>query len=339
MNPKKKSSKRSAPASKGAAHSRKSAAPRNAKSPKKSAEPRGFSAKTADKHDLYQRSVQDADAELTFIERVFRTKGRKPLTLREDFCGTALVCSQWVKSDESRTATGLDLDRDTLDWGIEHNLAPVGEAAKRVQLLEQDVCEPIGSGRNRPTFDVTLALNFSYWVFKTRDAMRAYFANVLRSLESDGVFVLDAYGGWEAQEPMLEPRKIKGGFTYVWDQDGFDPISHDILNHIHFEFKDGTKLDRAFSYDWRFWSLPELQEILREAGFEQVEIWWDDTADEEDASYLPRKHVSNQPGWIAYIVATPKAPKKLTRAAELLDATRRKRKATKTRPVAASGRR
>ena len=301
----------------------KTTAPR--KSAAKAVKTRGFSAATSDKHDLYQRSVQDAEAELKFIDRVFRSNGRKAMTLREDFCGTALVCSKWAASDPTRTAVGIDLDRPTLDWGIEHNLAAVGDAAKRVQLLEQDVCDPVGGKRNKPQFDVTLALNFSYWVFKTREQMRGYFANVLRSMKSDGYFILDSYGGWEAQEPMFEPRKIKGGFTYVWDQDGFDPISHDVLNHIHFEFKDGTKLEHAFSYDWRFWSLPEIQELLREAGFAQVEIWWDDTADEEDADYKPRKHVSNQPGWIAYIVASPTVSKSRTSATKALSKSLRRR--------------
>lgn len=287
---------------------------------KKAARSPSLTAKTADRHVLYQKSVQDAAAEIKFVDRVFRSRARKALTLREDFCGTALLCARWVESNAERRATGIDLDRDTLDWGIEHNLAPLGEARKRVQLLEQDV-----RAKLKKPFDVTLALNFSYWVFKTRELMRSYFANVLRSLEPDGAFILDAYGGWEAQEPMFEPRKIDGGFTYVWDQDGFDPISHDVLNHIHFEFKDGTKLDRAFTYDWRFWSLPEIQELLHEAGFEQVEVFWDDTADEEDADYKPRKHVSNQPGWIAYIVATPKAPKARAKAASLLANTRRHR--------------
>jgi SAM-dependent methyltransferase len=284
-----------------------------------------FTAKNADKHDLYQRSVQDAEAELKFVDRVFRTRDRKAMSLREDFCGTALVCARWAESHEERTATGLDLDRDTLDWGLDHNIAPIGAPAARVRLLEQDVCDPIKTKRGHAEFDVTLALNFSYWVFKTRDALRAYFKNVLRHLKSDGVFILDSYGGWEAQEPMLEPRKIKGGFVYVWDQDGFDPISHDVLNHIHFEFSDGTKLNHAFSYDWRYWSLPEIQEVLLEAGFEQVEVWWDDTADEEEADYKPRKHVSNQPGWIAYIVASPKGSKRRETAAKLLSSSRKRR--------------
>jgi len=295
-------------------------APKRAPERKKIPRSPAPTAKTADRHVLYQKSVQDAAAEIKFVERVFRSRKRSPLNLREDFCGTALLCARWVESQTERTATGIDLDRDTLDWGLEHNLKPLGDAQKRIKLLQRDVCTKL-----RATFDVTLALNFSYWVFKTRESMRAYFANVRASLESDGAFILDAYGGWEAQEPMLEPRKIQGGFTYVWDQDGFDPISHDVLNHIHFEFKDGTKIDRAFSYDWRFWSLPEIQELLHEAGFEHVEVWWDDTQDEEDADYRPRKHVTNQPGWIAYIVATPKAPKQRKLAAKLIAKSRKHR--------------
>lgn len=306
--------------------SRKTSSPKRPR-PKKTSRSSALTAKTADRHVLYEKSVQDAQAEIKFIDRVFRGRGRAPLSLREDFCGTALLCARWVESKPERKATGIDLDRDTLDWGIEHNLAPLGDAQNRVKLLEQDVRDKL-----RQKFDVTLALNFSYWVFKTREMMRTYFANVRSSLEPDGAFILDAYGGWEAQEPMFEPRKIKGGFTYVWDQDGFDPISHDVLNHIHFEFKDGTKLDRAFSYDWRFWSLPEIQELLHEAGFEHVEVWWDDTSDEQDANYKPRKHVSNQPGWIAYIVATPKAPQSRTQAATVLAQSRRRRSPTARRP-------
>lgn len=306
--------------------------PVSSKAGKKTSRVPALTAKTADRHVLYQKSVQDAATEIKFVERVFRSRSRSPLALREDFCGTALLCARWVESNGARTATGIDLDRDTLDWGIEHNVSPLGEAQKRLKLLQQDVRAKV-----KNTFDVTLALNFSYWVFKTRELMRSYFANVRASLAADGAFILDAYGGWEAQEPMFEPRKISGGFTYVWDQDGFDPISHDVLNHIHFEFKDGSKLDRAFTYDWRFWSLPEIQELLYEAGFEHVEVWWDDTADEEDANYRPRKHVSNQPGWIAYIVATPKAPKKQSTAATLLAKSRRHRDLARSGSKASRG--
>ena len=104
-------------------------------------------------------------------------------------------------------------------------------------------------------------------------------------------------------QPMQERRRIRGGFTYVWDQNKVDPISHDVLNYIHFEFKDGTRLERAFEYDWRFWSVPEIRELLLEAGFSDVRIYWDTSTDDAKDMYRERARAENQPGWLAYVVA------------------------------------
>lgn len=271
------------------------------KTTKKSARKSKFTAKTADKHDLYQRSVQDAETEIHFINRAFKAqRKRAPLTLREDFCGTALLCGAWVKSLKGRTAIGIDIDPKVLKWGTERNIAPLGEQASKVKLLCQDV-RAASPGKH----DVVCAFNFSYWIFKTRESLRAYFASVKKAVAKDGTFMLDAYGGWESHEPMLEPRSIKGGFTYVWDQDKFNPITHEILNHIHFEFQDGTKMQKAFTYDWRYWSLPELTELLKEAGFSQVHVYWDKSGDNASENYQPSVKAQNQPGWLAYIVALP----------------------------------
>jgi SAM-dependent methyltransferase len=271
------------------------------KTTKKPARKSQFTAKTADKHDLYQRSVQDADVEIYFINRAFKAvRKRAPLSLREDFCGTALLCGAWVKSNAERTAQGIDIDPKVLAWGKKRNIDVLGEDAERVTLLQQDV-RKASPGK----FDVVCAFNFSYWIFKTREALRAYFAHVKKGVAKDGVFMLDAYGGWESFEPMREPRTIKGGFTYVWDQNSFNPITHEILNHIHFEFQDGTKLEKAFTYDWRYWSLPELTELLTEAGFRDVKVFWDKSKDDNVENYQPNKRAENQPGWLAYIVALP----------------------------------
>lgn len=259
-----------------------------------------YTAKTADKHVLYQLAVQAPETEVDFLNGWFKKirGGRKPLSLREDFCGTAILCAAWVKSSRDRTATGLDIHRPTLDWGTKHNLAPLGDAQARVTLLQQDVRDKV-----KQKHDIICAFNFSYWIFKTRDAMRDYFARVRAGLDKGGLFFLDAYGGWESHEPMQEHRKIKAGFTYVWDQNSFDAITHDVTNYIHFEFQDGTKLEKAFRYDWRFWSMPELQELLREAGFSKVHVYWDTSEDVTVDRYRLRSHAPNQPGWLAYLVA------------------------------------
>ena len=269
------------------------------KAQKRKVEKRKFTAATADRHELYQLSVQSSDHEVEIFDDMYRRAFRKkPLTMREDFCGTALLCATWVKSDEKRTATGVDFSGETLDWGRKHNVEPLGEAAARVTLLQEDV-RAARSGK----YHLINALNFSYWTFRTRADLGGYFKKVHEALEDEGLFLLDIYGGWESQEPMIEPRKIAAGFTYVWDQHSFDPITHEVVNHIHFEFKDGTKMKKAFTYEWRYWTLPEIQELLAEAGFSKVRVYWDKAEDEEDEDYQVATRADNQPGWLSYLVA------------------------------------
>ncbi|MCH2109031.1 MAG: class I SAM-dependent methyltransferase, partial [Polyangiaceae bacterium] len=178
-----------------------------------------FTAETADRHELYQLSVQAPEHEVATLEGAYRKAfGKKPLSMREDFCGTALLSSAWVESHKKRVATGVDICEKTLSWGKKHNVAPLGEAASRLTLLNDDVRTKRGE-----KFQVINALNFSYWVFATRKELVTYFKAVRASLEKEGLFFMDAYGGWESQQPMLEPREIAAGFDYIWDQDSFDP--------------------------------------------------------------------------------------------------------------------
>jgi SAM-dependent methyltransferase len=262
---------------------------------------RKLTAKTADKHDLYQRSVQNPEEEVKFVANTFKRLRQRPAeSLREDFCGTAYFSRTWVESGPpSRSATGIDIDAEVLAWGMQRHVAALPQEQRaRVRLVQRDVREA-----STESFDIVAAFNFSYWIFKTRPTLRQYFEAVRGALKDDGLFFLDAYGGWEAHEPMEEKRAVKGGFTYVWDQAKVDPIDNGVLNHIHFHFKDGTKLKRAFTYDWRLWSLPEIRELLEEAGFREVTVYWDDSDDEGEESYRPKKRAANQPGWLAYIVA------------------------------------
>src|SRR3569832_850249 len=50
-------------------------------------------AKRADRHVLYQHAVQAPDYEIEFFEDHYKElRGKKPRSLLEDFCGTALLC-------------------------------------------------------------------------------------------------------------------------------------------------------------------------------------------------------------------------------------------------------
>lgn len=258
-------------------------------------------AQQADRHDLYEKSVQNPESECEFIANTFRKiRRRKPLVLREDFCGTAGVACEWVRQGPGRRAIGVDLDPSVLAWGIAHNVARLSPARrKRVELIEDDVLKV----RTGPV-DAVAAFNFSYWIFKTRAELVRYFRRVRTALVSDGVFFLDAYGGYDAYRE-LEEATVHDGFTYIWNQETYYPVTGEMSCRIDFRFPDGSRLKRAFTYDWRLWSLPELQEILAEAGFARSSVWWEGTGEdgEGNGEFSPEARGEADAGWIAYIVA------------------------------------
>ncbi len=83
-------------------------------------------------------------------------------------------------------------------------------------------------------------------------------------------------------------------------------ITGDAVNYIHFRFPDGSQITKAFEYDWRLWTLPELQELLIEAGFAKVTVYWegtDEETEEGDGEFKPTTIGEACEGWIAYLVA------------------------------------
>lgn len=271
-----------------------------------------YTASTADRHELYELSVQDVQAEIDFVDATCTAlRGKPAQTLREDFCGTAASACEWVKRRPGNRAVGLDLDAPTLDWGRKRNIAALPEeAAERVKLLRRDVRKPGAEGSG---VDVVLAMNFSYWIFGTRSALRGYFESVRESLAEGGVFVCDFYGGSDTMIEQEEVRRINRHFTYVWDQHRYNPITGDMECRIHFRFPDGSEMRDAFVYHWRLWTLPEIRELLTEAGFPAVTVYWEgtDPEDEEVGSgeYEPRTVGDADPAFICYIVAEKKERK------------------------------
>ena len=271
---------------------------RGRKKDKKGRKKRKLTARTADRHDLYQRSVQEPSVDVELMVRAFRKEhGRRPVSLREDFCGTALISAYWAKSRKERVAIGVDLDGATLDWGREHNVAPLGAAAERVTLLEKNVLDV-----REPAVDVVCAFNFSYCVFHERSELLAYFRAVHESLVSEGVFFLDNHAGTSALEEAWDERELKK-FTYIWEQKPVDGIRHRGVRKIHFRFRDGSVLKNAFRYDWRMWSVAELRDVAAEAGFRRVDVYAEKLDDEgEPITGLRKvKRYHTEESWLPYL--------------------------------------
>jgi hypothetical protein len=274
-----------------------------------------LTARSADRFDLYQRSVQNVEHDIDFVDRVFyRFRGRRARSLREDFCGTGNTACAWVRRRRTNVAVGLDLDPRPLAWGRAHNVARLtADQQARVALIRGDVLSPPSPryGRSaaaaRRRFDLVLAMNFSYWTFRTRALMATYFTAVRRALTRDGLFILDFFGGSDVLREMTEHTRYGGrrtGFTYIWDQARYDPITGDYRCHIHFRFPDGTRLRRAFSYHWRLWTLPELRDILADAGFRRVTTFTegDDGRGGGNGIFREARHSPADRTIIAYIV-------------------------------------
>lgn len=255
----------------------------------------------ADIYELYEESVQNVENEVEFLQTTYQQlSGRKAYLFREDFCGTASLACQWVRQGREFQAIGVDIDPSVLEWGRNNRVArlPVEDQA-RVRLLESDVLTV-----ETPKVDVLTAFNFSYFIFDTRDKMLQYLRRTYDALGDDGVLFLDMFGGPESQEETKEKTKNKG-FTYIWHQAEFHPVTNYMRCHIHFKFPDGSRIKKAFTYEWRVWSAPELRELLIDAGFRKATVYWEgeDEDGEGDGEFTPNEKGEADLAWIAYIVA------------------------------------
>lgn len=266
-----------------------------------------LTARNADKHELYEIAVQRPEVVIGFIEDLaemmerFRGRGRERVTLREDFCGTANLSNMWVRSCEGRKAVGVDCDAEVLAWAKEHHGLQFAVHGSRLtanrkrqtanfRLIRGDVMAV------NAKCDVLASLNFSHGIYKTRAEMLAYLRHARRCIRPGGMMVMDTFGGPGAMEKCLDERRF-AQFTYQWEQASFNPRTNEIVCHIHFRFRDGSVKRKAFTYHWRLWSLPELREMLLDAGFEEVGIWF-----EGEEGFIDERDGMNDHAWVGYVV-------------------------------------
>lgn len=262
-------------------------------------------AERADPHLLYELSVQCAEAEIDFVDMTYRRlRGHNAALLREDFCGTANVSCEWVKRRRSNRAIGIDIDPRVLAWGLANNLPRLSPAQRqRVELICKNVLKV-----QTESPDIISAMNFSYWLFKERKQLKRYFRRVKNTLAEDGILFLDAYGGYDSFRVIEEEREIDAEgwqFKYIWEQERYNPISGGLICNIHFTFPDGSRLEQAFRYDWRLWTLAEIRELLAEVGFCNITVYWQgwDQDGEPDGDFQPAREGEAEAGWICYLTA------------------------------------
>ena len=150
--------------------------------------------------------------------------------------------------------------------------------------------------------DITVAFNFSYFIFKERQTLLKYFKRARKSLNEGGVFFLDIFGGTECTDTLEEETEFDN-HSYFWDCDFYNPLSNECQYYIHFK-KDGTKYKKVFSYNWRHWTVREIRELLEEAGFSKTLTYWEgeDEDGDGDGEFYQSESEENCESWVTYVV-------------------------------------
>ncbi|KAJ1677528.1 hypothetical protein EV182_005977, partial [Spiromyces aspiralis] len=273
--------------------------------------------KGVNKHELYEQAVQTPKREVRNLDSIYRqlmqrymrdrSEGDRSyaLGLREDFCGTAALCAEWVKRDQRRWGVGVDIDEEVIRYGREVTLPRrnLCDGDGRISLVVADVmnvhgriqpriggevndddgsdneegawAEPLDSAEYAiPKADIIAAFNYSVCYFHQRAQLIRYLRNSLDNLNDRfGLLACDLFGGSQVFVDEHADIRDFGSFKYKFEHRGFDLLTNTAKFAISFRASNGVQLKDAYTYHFRMYTPFELKEAMLEAGFDYVSIW------------------------------------------------------------------
>ena len=268
--------------------------------------------------ELYRWATQDPHTQVAVLAEIYRRiRGTPALVLREDFAGNAADSVAWVAANRHRRAIAVDLDAPTLAHAAERAQRLLGEECRRIVFH----CGDVLAAADLERAQLLSVLNFSCFYFHQRADLQRYFECARACLDETGVLVMNVFGGPAAMKPRVDKHRITprsdievtslDPFDYEWEQRSFDASTARLDCRIHFVIDDASmpggsrRLDDAFLYDWRLWSLPELRECLAAAGFREVQVWRHTATEKNGETEVflgPVNCLKNVDLWLAYVV-------------------------------------
>jgi SAM-dependent methyltransferase len=234
-----------------------------------------------DLHKCYQEAVQNPRKEIINLQQIYHdlADGGPLRVLREDFCGTAILCGEWVRRHVDNRAIAVDLDEKVLEYG--RRQFRDGTVADKVDLVHANVLSVDNTTLAKA--DMLVALNYGVCYFHTFSLLHAYVKKCFEAVRPGGVVVCDGFGGTRSPAEPWQFRRRCSHFDYLFDQSPIEILTNRTHCTISFKFrggdggsgrsKGGSGKVKAFSYDFRAWSVCEMAEAMRAAGFEGVVVW------------------------------------------------------------------
>jgi SAM-dependent methyltransferase len=257
---------------------------------------------TWDIHSLYELCAQNPPRDARLLRAIHADTARvprfsepgsspskrpRPLTLAEDFCGTAALSRAWCALSPRFAAVGVDIHAPTLARAKQ-----LSAAITNLKLIRADVLKA------RDKADLIAVLNFSIGELHDRATLVKYLRHARSRLRPRGVLICDLYGGSDAFETGLLDQTVtpppdhpakNDRILYSWEQRTADPLTARVVNAMHFDVTPGypgspSRASRksrvshqifldAFVYHWRLWSVPELRDAMLEAGFKATRVY------------------------------------------------------------------
>lgn len=253
------------------------------------------------KFACYEEAIQNPRKDVLFLTKTFQSEfHQKAIWLREDFCGTAAISREFIRSDFERFAVGVDIDSVAIDWCLKQGLSTLPSGSDRLELVVADCREY----EDKRSYDVISANNYSLFLLTTRVDLLRYLKHVKCCLNpSHGMFICDITGGSDC----FEKRKVKrqrNNLVYIWEQDSYNFVDASWQCSLSFQFRDGSALKRCFKYTWRLWTLAEIMDALYEVGFTKMRIWFSDLDEANESVYEETRNIPGSVNsWNAIIAA------------------------------------
>lgn len=124
--------------------------------------------------------------------------------------------------------------------------------------------------------DVVCALNYCICLLHSVEDLNHYLRKSRAVIgESGGIFVADLLGGNGAESSLkVSRRNHVTGVQFQWEQEGFDPVTRRLHAYLSLQHQPSRRtFKNAFHYHWRLWTIPDIEDALYTAGFDEVKIW------------------------------------------------------------------